>query len=182
MKKLHDLEHPYAMFECTCGVHKKASKYDVASGKTRSCGCLRKQVAQASAITRNTTHGMARTRAYRIWAGIKDRCENQNSKYWARYGGRGIRNNWKTFEAFFADMGAPPLTSSIDRVDNDGPYSKDNCRWATSTEQNNNRRGCIYITHEGVTQTMSQWARELHVHKSTISLRIKRGKHPILGV
>lgn len=121
-------------------------------------------------------HGHARkatrTRTHRIWSGMIARC-----RYPSWYTFRGIRvcDRWQTYENFLADMGEAPEGKSIDRIDNDGDYCPENCRWATDTEQMNNRGCNVHLTIGGVTKTLSQWARETGIPKTTISQRIKRG-------
>jgi hypothetical protein len=89
-----------------------------------------------------TTHGMSRTRVYRVWAAMLQRCTNPLSPAWPDYGGRGITvcESWRSFESFYADMGTPPPGLTIERMNNDSGYSLTNCRWATRSDQQRNRR------------------------------------------
>lgn len=114
-----------------------------------------------------------RTRVCRF--GIIARCNNPKSKDYTDYGGRGIRvcKRWvASLDNFIADMGEAPLGQSIDRIDNDGDYEPNNCRWAGATEQANNRRGNQFLTFNGETLTYSQWAREIGLKRGTLRSRI----------
>ena len=145
--------------KCDCGGVSVVSTTHLKSGNTKSCGCLRKD----SNISKDTTHGMRNTRIYYVWCALKKRCNNKNDKQFENYGGRGIKvcDDWLSFEGFYSWAVSsgyrPGLT--IDRIDNDGNYCPENCRWATMEEQNNNKRNSIYVTYNGETHTIGQWSK-----------------------
>jgi hypothetical protein len=113
---------------------------------TKSCGCLRVEISKSliGDLASNFKHGLRKTPEYEIWRAMKQRCLNPKHKSWKNYGGRGIKicDRWlNSVENFFEDMGKRPNSDySIDRINNDGNYEPSNCKWATPTEQNNNRR------------------------------------------
>ena len=120
---------------CECGNKSIAQYPAVKSGKIKSCGCYHREII--------TTHLMSKTAEYRAWDGMKARCSQPKRDDYVRYGGRGIKvcDRWaNSFENFFKDMGAKPTKShSLDRINNDGNYEPENCRWATVLEQNRNK-------------------------------------------
>lgn len=106
------------------------------------------------------------------------RCLNPRSEKWPQYGGRGIAvcQRWQeSFEAFLADMGEPPPDHSLDRIDNDGPYSPENCRWATNNQQARNKSTNRVLTYQGKSQTLAEWAEELGLPRNTIQTRLRLG-------
>lgn len=116
---------------------------------------------------------------YDRWQGMRSRCYNPNSHKYSKYGARGIKvcDRWKdSYVNYVTDMGTPPSPKhSVNRIDNDGDYSPENCRWATWEEQLNNTSRNILVSYKGRTQTLSQWSRESGVNDSTLSWRINKG-------
>ena len=156
--------------QCTCGNRVKVIGSSIRTGNTKSCGCLRVDMGVIRG-TASRKHGDSPHRRsvknlgtpeYNAWGQMIHRCSNPNSKMWAHYGGRGITvcERWRSYETFLEDMGRKPSPKhSIDRINVNGNYEPSNCRWATYSEQNNNRRTNRYITINGVTHTMSEWLR-----------------------
>lgn len=118
------------------------------------------------------------SREYGIWREMLRRCKDRRNKMWHRYGGRGIKvcDSWKDLVNFAIDMGRCPPGGSLDRIDNDGDYCKENCRWAKKKEQDNNRITNILIPYKGKTQTLMQWAEELNLSYGMLRYRIRVAK------
>lgn len=144
---------------CDCGTTAFVSASNLGSGNTKSCGCWG---IEARAVI-NTTHGKSKLPIYSVWQSMVDRCTNPNNKRYARYGGRGITvcPEWLSFEKFHRDMGEPASGKSLDRINNDLGYSKENCRWATRVEQASNTSRSRFVTIGGQTDTVSGWKRKL---------------------
>jgi hypothetical protein len=162
------------MCKCDCGKISKIVTGNLASGHTRSCGCLNKEMT----IKRSTTHGMSRTRPYDIWCGMIKRCLNPKAEDYKNYGGRGIKvcERWNKFDNFWEDMKSDYSDNlTIDRIDNNGNYEPSNCKWSTMKEQNNNRRDNIIIKYQGKKNTISEWATIKNTTYTTLFLRLRRG-------
>jgi hypothetical protein len=127
--------------KCSCGVVATVSGTNLRFGKTTNCGCLK----SSKTAEANKTHGLSKTRVYKIWAGMIQRCTNPNRVAFKYYGERGISvcDRWKDFLCFFEDMGHPPSDKhSLERMDNDKSYEPSNCKWATAEVQSRNSRNC----------------------------------------
>lgn len=121
---------------------------------------------------------MAKTKMYYRWQDMLYRCNKERHKDYRNYGGRGIKvcERWHNFSAFLQDMGEPPTPNhSLDRIDNNGPYSPENCRWATRHEQMHNMRNNRLITCDGTTKHLVDWARDNGINETTIIHRLQKG-------
>lgn len=161
--------HAWWLARCDCGVELEVRASRLKEGSTRSCGHL-------SRTGGKVKHGMSRSKVYRVWQQIHQRCSNPNNRSFKNYGARGIKvcERWHTFDNFYKDMGSPPPKFTLDRVDNSGDYEPDNCEWVTYIDQANNRRTNVSITHKDKTMTLSQWARELNINENTLRTRYRR--------
>lgn len=162
--------------KCSCGAFVTVSRSNLISGRQVSCGCKRRE--QAGMI--NQTHGGRNSRLYSIWCNMITRTTNPKGTAYHRYGGRGVKmcEEWRNnFEAFrdwaLANGYTEELT--IDRIDNDGGYEPDNCRWVPWSEQFNHRSNTKLITYHGETLSISQWAEKLNISKTMLYQRIKAG-------
>lgn len=162
-----------ALWQCLCDCGNtvvRGSQYlrDASRKHPRSCGCWHG----------NTKHGMTNSRPYRIWSGMRGRCLDASDKDFHKYGGRGITvcKAWRdSFEAFWRDMRRTYRDSlSLDRVNNNGPYSKANCRWATQEQQHNNRRDNVFIRAPEGRVTISQAAKARGMQPQTLCARLTR--------
>lgn len=163
----------YFLCQCDCGKQTVVEKSALTTGKQISCGCARNERIRN---LKRLPDGYSRL--HKIFHKMKARCYNPRSNRYSRYGARGIKicDEWLSdvdnfcrwaIENGYAD------NLSIDRIDNDGDYCPENCRWATNIEQSNNTSCNIFVTFNGKTQTLAQWSRELNIPTSTLHNRIR---------
>lgn len=161
---------------CECGQEIVTRGDNLTSGATKSCGCYNRSQSSKA----HTKHGEHNTRLNRIWRKMKNRCTNPSNTSYKNYGGRGITvcQEWAdSFETFrdWAMANGYRDALTIDREDVNGPYSPENCRWITNQKQQNNRRDNHYITFNGETRTITEWARLYNLSENALVHRIQRG-------
>lgn len=162
---------------CDCGITKTIRYDDLRSNRTVSCGCYNKE----NTKTKFTAHGMRNHPLYNIWNSMIQRCYNPNSKSYKNYGGRGIImcDEWKNeltgCEQFATDMGnRPSHKHSIDRIDVNGNYQPNNCRWATPDQQMRNTRRNKLLSYNGITKPLVEWAEEYNLPYDILAGRIRK--------
>lgn len=171
-ERSHDGHKRYKCI-CDCGNITYVDGRCLRSNRVKSCGCLKHE-------KYNLKHGKINTRLYRILKGIKERCYKPYNHSYPNYGGRGITicdewfNDFKSFYDWSMSHGYKD-NLTIDRIDVNGNYSPDNCRWVDMKTQNNNKRSNIYLTYNGKTQTIKQWAEELNINYAPLYYRYNLG-------
>ena len=165
----NQFDHHLWLCKCDCGGEKVSTTSSLCAGRTVACGCYNP----------SRTHGMSKTKEYKIWTAMVQRCTTPKHQAYEYYGGRGIKvcDRWRhSFENFLSDMGKRPSPDhSLDRIDNDGNYEPGNCRWATHREQTNNQRNNHVLAFNGESLTINQWAHRLGINDTTIHRRIELG-------
>ncbi len=166
-----------------CGIGTEKSKADISRAArlsrrlfcTKICADLAKVKHGRRPV--NWKHGMGNAPIYQLWFGMRSRCETKSNSGYYAYGARGIKvcDRWQKFENFYADMGPRPEGMSLDRINNDGDYCPENCRWATRKEQAQNRRNNVFLTLKGETKCMSDWAKQYSISPALLWLRLKKG-------
>ena len=170
----------YWRCRCDCGNYVEVFVGSLTEGLTQSCGCYRDEVSGArfTALNKTRNRGLGEEPLYKTWAAMIARCQNERDQAYHNYGGRGISvcARWReSFAAFKEDMGPRPSGRTLDRINNDGNYTPENCRWATTQEQNRNRRGLCLLTFQGKTRTITEWAAEIGISRMTLYNRRRRG-------
>lgn len=177
----------YWLCECQCEnkTLKEVRGADLKNGTTKSCGCWKKEVDMQKIKEFNKSigyeeHGMSDSRIYSIWLDMNRRCADENRERFKDYGGKGIEvcNSWKNSFKSFKDWALANGYSeelTIDRIDNNGDYEPDNCKWSTYKEQNNNRGYHRFVEINGVVKNVTQWCEELGMDKHLVRSRIHKG-------
>lgn len=166
---------------CDCGNEIDVLGTSLRCGDTKSCGCLHRETVS----TMMSTHGLSKTRLYRVWAGIKNRCYNPHAENYKYYGANGItmcdewRNSFESFRDWAVNNGYDEHASSqqctIDRINTALGYSPDNCRWVDHVTQCNNQTSNKLFTYNGATHTMAEWAKIFQIKYTTLRARIRHG-------
>lgn len=167
-------EIPYGQCHCGCGGRTKLAPYS-----SKRAGLIRGEPRKYLSGHQSIRHGLFRhgtsaTRTYRVWTAMRDRCRNPKTPCYPRYGGRGIRvcDRWSEYPNFLEDMGEKPDGMSLDRIDNDGDYSKANCRWATNRQQSRNLSTNRMVSYRGELVALSEACERAGLNYSTVNNRI----------
>ncbi|WP_049041837.1 hypothetical protein [Clostridium sporogenes] len=168
--------------KCDCGNETIVDGSSLRGGNTKSCGCLAIEKSTERVVCLTATHKMSNTRIFRIWYGVKIRCEKPYSKNYDNYGGRGIKicDEWSDTEKGFMNFYNWSMANgynkrlSIDRIDVNGNYEPNNCRWITNKEQQRNKRNNHLITYNNKTKCLIEWASIYNILPETIQMRISR--------
>lgn len=172
---INKYRHKLWLCKCACGTIKNISGAALRAGTTVACGCKQGE-----------HHGLWKSPEYKVWDSARERCHNPNNASYKNYGGRGIQmcDEWRnSFATFIRDMGPRPSSKySIDRIDNNGPYSPNNCRWATISQQARNTRSNRYVTIDGVCKCVSEWAFIFGLPPTLVFGRIRKGWNPEIAL
>lgn len=165
---------------CKCGKESIVEGTLLRSGHTKSCGCLQSEITSKNNVKYKTTHGKRNTRLYKIWTGMKDRCLNVNSNNFKNYGARNINickewkddyiqfHNWSISNGYKEGL-------TIDRIDNDGDYEPNNCRWVSAEKQSRNKRDTIKIRYNNKEYCLAELSRVVEIPESTLRYRYHKG-------
>jgi hypothetical protein len=166
----------HAVFVCQCGSRKVLLIESVKRSQTKSCGCRNKEVRGSGTVTHGNARKGKHTPTYKSWRAMWSRCRATTGRHFDRYGLRGIVvcNQWQDFGTFLRDMGERPEGMTLERIDNDKGYSKENCCWATKRVQTRNTSRTIRVVHDGTEMCLSDACAAVGVSYSLVIQRIRR--------
>lgn len=168
----------YYECRCSCGRYVDVAGIHITSGNTSSCGCLQKETTSEKfrGQTHTVTHGLTKHPLHRTWLMMRSRCSNPKDSSYKNYGGRGIRvcDRWNDFANFLKDMGERPDGMTLDRKDVDGDYTPENCRWATTLEQNRNKTNTVFVEIDGVKESVPAASERLGIKQHILRRLAKR--------
>lgn len=169
--------HSFWLCKCDCGKESVVFLGALRGGTTKSCGCWSDELLSRG----QPTHGLYGIAGYKTWAGMHQRCSNPKNHKFKSYGARGIKvcDRWKSFELFHQDMGPMPKGHSLGRIDNDGDYCPENCRWETPLQQGRNKQNSRKIFWNGKEATLSEHAKDAAVKLATVRTRFYVCKWPV---
>lgn len=167
---------------CDCGNQSLALGYNLRTGHTQSCGCMLLEKCAENARRLHTTHGMSYTPTHRSWRNMVHRCTKPSDSSYCRYGALGVtvcarwlEQNGQGFLNFIADVGERPAGMTLDRIENTKGYEPGNCRWATPSQQQNNRTTTKFIEYAGQRKSVGEWAKEKGINFGVLAFRVKAG-------
>jgi len=179
IKRMHGVKYPakedhFFLCKCDCSNERIVRKQSLIQGTSKSCGCLQREIISKA----HKTHGMSKTKEYKTWKYMMTRCHNKNYYAYNNYGGRGIEvcKNWHKFINFYNDMGKKPSDEySIERIDVNKGYNKENCKWLLKSEQSSNRRNNIIVSYKGKNTKLYDLKEKSAVEYKTLNKRLYRG-------
>ena len=164
----------WCLCRCDCGKEVVIQVGKLLSGNTGSCGCLSRDTTRKRSLKHGHNRAGEYNSTYKSWSHMKDRCLNPRNKSYSYYGGRGITvcDRWLDYANFLEDMGEKPKGMSIDRINNDGNYEPDNCRWANAKQQNRNKRWNVWIEFQGRRMILTDWAKLIGISRMGLVRRL----------
>lgn len=179
--RINERNRTFWLFSCDCGIQKEIASSEVLKGSTKSCGCLRKDGKEKASLV----HGGFGTRTHRIWSGMLSRCRNPVNKDYKNYGGRGIQvcDEWYDFSKFqsWCLNNGYSDDLSIDRINANGNYCPENCKFSTMKEQSRNKRNTIWYEIDGIKKSLVEWCEILNIPLKTARAMRHEGKNPFIN-
>ncbi len=167
----------YWLCQCECGIHSNVASSHLIGGKSTKCKrCHNKNAASKVPLKHGHSRIKNKSKEYQSWGSMRTRCKNINSDHWGNYGKRGIKisDEWNDFSNFLSDMGNRPAGKTLDRINVNGNYCKENCKWSTPAEQSKNKRNVTLLEKDGIVKTKTEWASELKIPLTSFHRKIDK--------